>query len=1487
METTERIARAMERYSKEFESKHPRDQDGMFAEKIESTAAMADGAFNPSWSVRKHGRMDCLMPVNHDSKPFVAELQRISSSLYDLDKDDPEQKFAIDIENRIGQAVHEFTFRNVHTEYGNEKSAFGVTGTGSATEVVKNAAACLIKAIKLYSHALPVIYFTAAERSRIGLYSLLSKRAEKVTGYIGYRVDLGNSDHALFALVDPSKATEFESVIRRQNAKVERYQKWDESKHVRDEVGKFANKSSSGSISESDKVAMPFDPFPKTFKEMKNRDYVDVWHGTTLQRLEKIIESGKTKTGERGQFLVSPRFRHASQYPEFPGEDEDPIVVSIRVPVSNLLPDENDQPGISLEQSLFGNHFGLAADVDGGIDISQIRGVYGESVDDAWTVAETGRHVAESILKNKSNRLDPVESARIDYAENGTKSKAFKAWFGDSKVVDSDGEPQETHGTAKPVYHGTPHDFEAFDSSTQDWSCEVGKGFYFTDNEELARSEYSKGGKVIAAYLKIDKPLDLDKPISDSDRDAIMEAGKKKFNHVDWNAPSGLTGDGIHRWIDNQLGTAFVNDVIEAAGFDGITHIARNKLGGRDKKKMDDFGRVWIAFAPSQVKSTDNRGTFDPKDNRMAYSKRIANAIEMYSFDPSQPRDKSGQWTAYDIGHKSGMNGFVSKRERQKALRENGHDIADSKVMQEFNRGHSDAISQKQNEREQAKNLRLAPFIEAARKNWKPGDFDIDDSDTQAWEAKLKSIAEEDADNADNEMDAENEKQQQINRDMKKHLVSEEVTSRARKIVGDWAKDHGWEVSNEHSSRTNSHYCTLAKRNGDEEESFTVRVSDHHAPHGSGFNEAKQEYHEPSDVNIVPELPPYDDESDWKEFDVKSGPDWSRFTVDTTELDKMARGDATDRQSYSKRIQSVLERYSKKPGEKKEHKFSSTQIDVPPEIAEKIRKLAERIPDNQLADDGRETDFHITALFGLHTNDPDDVKEVLYGQRPVTIVFGKTSIFSNADADVLKLEILGDGIRELNKRLKKGCEHTETHPTYQPHCTVAYLKPGKGHFWVGGEMFDQLKFDADEVQFSNKQREKTPIYLVSESKEIDGRIIRAKELYAKHKPAAGQSSFNWDESRVTRDDEGKFEHWNTGEVSASARPLIVDFERQNDRVEFKPPSQWTDSDKRKAKRLIAGAKAAMEDPHSTGPSLSHPIHTKESAEKAMWKALEVRNFGTAMSNRYDGDDGGLESLGRKMLQAAKDEMEYGYEKRQLATLKKPRQKTGFDRELEIMFAADNYSRAKQIVEIYGKKPAGGQRSMFDEEDHPRDPASGEFVEKDGGAAANAWKPENHVKIAADSIERLRGGDVYRLLDSSPPGNMNQMAEYIRKSRPDLAGHVQEATDDINEDRGTKPPEPKPMERVGVPGMQKNLFDEEPSGQKQLFDYIAPSKKDVKKAKQEDLLAGVNSRLKEQLKNKETLSPADLLTNVTHEPLAGQRDLFTKRFDIAKERFNRK
>lgn len=97
----------------------------------------------------------------------------------------------------------------------------------------------------------------------------------------------------------------------------------------------------------------------------------------------------------------------------------------------------------------------------------------------------------------KPSNLTPRQWAQV-------RTKAFKDWFGDwennpdsaSKVVDENGEPMV-------VYHGTNNTFNIFETG----HGTKGKGFFFTDNKEMARSY---GGNVMETFLNIRDSYEID-----------------------------------------------------------------------------------------------------------------------------------------------------------------------------------------------------------------------------------------------------------------------------------------------------------------------------------------------------------------------------------------------------------------------------------------------------------------------------------------------------------------------------------------------------------------------------------------------------------------------------------------------------------------------------------------------------------------------------------------------------------------------------------------------------------------------------------------------------------------------------------------------------------------------------------------------------------------------------------------------------------------
>ena len=90
---------------------------------------------------------------------------------------------------------------------------------------------------------------------------------------------------------------------------------------------------------------------------------------------------------------------------------------------------------------------------------------------------------------------------------------------------------------------------------------------------------------------------------------------------------------------------------------------------------------------------------------------------------------------------------------------------------------------------------------------------------------------------------------------------------------------------------------------------------------------------------------------------------------------------------------------------------------------------------------GKETDPHVTALFGLHADVADkDIEEVIKNVKEPKIKFGSISAFKNDKFEVLKFDVDSKDMHKLNKEFKE-FPHTNTYPDYHPHCTIAYLKP--------------------------------------------------------------------------------------------------------------------------------------------------------------------------------------------------------------------------------------------------------------------------------------------------------------------------------------------------------------------------------------------------------------------------------------------------------------
>ncbi len=97
---------------------------------------------------------------------------------------------------------------------------------------------------------------------------------------------------------------------------------------------------------------------------------------------------------------------------------------------------------------------------------------------------------------------------------------------------------------------------------------------------------------------------------------------------------------------------------------------------------------------------------------------------------------------------------------------------------------------------------------------------------------------------------------------------------------------------------------------------------------------------------------------------------------------------------------------------------------------------------------GKETDPHVTILYGIHTDVPDeDVEKLIDKVKEPNVSLGKVSSFSNPKFDVIKFDVESAALHKYNK-LFKTLPHTSTFPEYHPHVTIAYLKKGMADKYI-------------------------------------------------------------------------------------------------------------------------------------------------------------------------------------------------------------------------------------------------------------------------------------------------------------------------------------------------------------------------------------------------------------------------------------------------------
>lgn len=163
------------------------------------------------------------------------------------------------------------------------------------------------------------------------------------------------------------------------------------------------------------------------------------------------------------------------------------------------------------------------------------------------------------------------------------------------------------------------------------------------------------------------------------------------------------------------------------------------------------------------------------------------------------------------------------------------------------------------------------------------------------------------------------------------------------------------------------------------------------------------------------------------------------------------------------------------------HEFSSVMAKMPKMVAKHAKAMGRRVKDEHLHEAGREEDPHLTAKFGLHTNDPEVVRKALVGEGPAHVRFGKVGVFPAAgdaagnggsgEHDVVHVEAHSPDLERINGKLEAALPHTKTFPKFTPHMTLCYTKPGMGEQYKdmdGADDMDGHEMSVKSLTFSDR-----------------------------------------------------------------------------------------------------------------------------------------------------------------------------------------------------------------------------------------------------------------------------------------------------------------------------------------------------------------------------------------------------------------------------------
>lgn len=162
------------------------------------------------------------------------------------------------------------------------------------------------------------------------------------------------------------------------------------------------------------------------------------------------------------------------------------------------------------------------------------------------------------------------------------------------------------------------------------------------------------------------------------------------------------------------------------------------------------------------------------------------------------------------------------------------------------------------------------------------------------------------------------------------------------------------------------------------------------------------------------------------------------------------------------------------------HSYAVVLLKLPDVLKNKINDFSKtKIQKKDLyeKEGGRETDSHVTILYGLENNAIEKVKNKIKKFKKFPIKLGNISKFDNKkEYDVLKIDIVGESLFQLNNLLKS-IPHFSSYKEYRPHCTIAYINKNTCENLIGSKALNHNHIMIKEVYFVDTNKKETRITL--------------------------------------------------------------------------------------------------------------------------------------------------------------------------------------------------------------------------------------------------------------------------------------------------------------------------------------------------------------------------------------------------------------------------